>query len=936
MRRGILAAAIVLMATSASAQPYSPPAGSPAADAEWPRLIVTQDNRAAIRTYIDTYYETRFQAFLDSLASPPASNDLHLTVLNQFGPMNYAFPVALGVSDLQALGYTFPAAYDTDAELCSAAYTMWSTDVTSGSGTCTAGAPCRGGKYQLENSGTGVRSFDRSQSISQPIMKSSVTWYYIPSILMFDWCHAALSTGQKQAIADAFYEAYTEYWSGENLISTTKTGTTLATTSSSFPFVADDVLFGLTAWGDTDILDSTKRQTLFDTFYTLYPLRYFWELGNKWPEGWNPFYGSDYWAYTVGMSSPINVTMINTALGTTGTPQPYLANYKQFTEIGSGLAAWTHPDAIGKTATGCGASGTAACFATQEPWGDNTFGMNIATSQIRAVLLSTGFLRFWGYTDEANWARWQYQNLTRNTQAAGPSDPDTSTLISDYPWATTVFFHFLFGTAGTTATTPTKLNATLGWHYNIFRKDYTVDDTYVFFGAQPWLTGGHDSKELGSFSLRKFGPLVLSKAGNWREGDCRYDQTAFSGNNLMHSSMGIHKGATGAGMYQDGGVNDADFVTRGITSAGTVAATTPLKSFGTSHSYVSYDGTQGWSSATATKYQREFTYLRGSTDHEYLVILDRVVLTDFNGADNIAGTSDDNDPVWKAWVTAQPAIVDGSQSNPSTGKWTTTGKTVSVTNAHTYGANFGSPSFTRPAAHAKMFLKALLPADAEIQWLGDDGTGTKTVMSGNNDGTAVTMLANCVAGHYDLYGWGRIEIRPGTVGADNTFMTVLQFGDSNSLSTMADTVVADVLTPGWVVAAIADTVQNRVVAMAKDASAPGVGPSYRFAQSTPTAHNLVVNLTPGRMYFVDSGRSVSALVGPVGVLTVPVLAWPVLRRRRRVRVAVVVLALFSTVGLYRWTAAWPATMTVSVTTTPNGTAPHVADQGGAIAFETER
>ncbi|MBI4093036.1 MAG: hypothetical protein HY420_03890 [Candidatus Kerfeldbacteria bacterium] len=820
----------------------TPPTGSPADLGQWPRLLVTQANRAKIRSYVHTYYSTQFQNFLNHLGSPPGPSDPEIIVEGVWGPVNYAFPVALGVQALKDLGYTFPAPYDTDAELCTQAYSYWANDITDGTGACTPGSPCRSGKWQLQNrAGLHVQ---RSDSVTTFTHRATGGAYYVPSSLLFDWCHAQLSAGQRQDIANAFYEAYQKMWEGDDLKSTTDMGTPLATTSSGYPGMVDDQLFALTVWGDTDVLDSTKRQTLYDTFHALYPNRYFWELANKWPEGWSSFYGTDYWSYTVGTMAPPVVAAINTALGTAGDPAPYASNYKQFTEIGKGTAAWLFPETIGPLRT-CGVAGNVPCHQLSVPWGDNTAGLGFIS--YRSALMTTGFLRFMGMTTglsafntDANVARWVFDKHV--VYPGYCDDPVSCSAITGSHWANDVFYYFLFGSLGTTPTTPTAQNVELGWNYYLFRDDYTTSDTQVFFGAQPWLTGGHDSLEFGSFTLRKFGALVV-KGANWRSGTCRIN--GFGTANNLRNNVGLHIGSSDNDLGEDTNApGDADFAARGLGGVIGTAALTPKSSFGTRYSYVFYDADPVWTAAT--KMQREFVYLRGETDHEYLVILDRA---------NVNNT--ENDPVWKMWVTNKPECVDAACSNPRAGKWTTTGKVLSVTNQHASRAPVAG-FWNIPAANAKMFHKALLPTDAKVQMLGDDGSHTLMFQLPNDDGSTYPFAqSTCEDGHYELYGWGQIQVRPGMVGTTNTFLNVIQFGSATTLTGMAATDTMESDDGNFVVARISDTERNRLVVFAKDTSASPSDTGFRYTYTPTTAgsDHLVVNLAASTTYYVAVSES---------------------------------------------------------------------------------
>lgn len=882
----------------------TPPAGSPAALGQYPRLIVTQANRAAIRTYVHTYYSTEFQALLNQLADPSAVSDVLEGV---WGPVNYSFPVALGVTELQALGYTFPAAYDTDAELCDRGY-YYATNSIGGYATQVA---------QLQNSFAADNNYLLKNA--QLPARVSHTDFVVPLMLLFDWCHAELTVGEKGVIADAFYEQYDENWDAAALAPNTLLnfgqGQTL---SNRFDGHYSPLLFGLTAWGDSDILDGTKRQALYDAFYTFYVDRYIWEI--DWSNAKAGFReGMDYYSHTAATEVVYEIVMIDTALGTT-----YAADRPYFSKRNELLAAWVYPSVIGRT-TSCGTGGATRCIAYVEPWGNNTVtstGLNGLTVH-ENLSLTIGFARFMGFTADANVGRWVWDNIAVNTAPTYLSTPDTkaSGLYAYEPWGQDVFFLFLFGVEGTSAATPSSTAIHAMWDYFLFRSGYDQDSTHLFVGASIHHSSGHESQDnSGTFALHKQGNLIVN-ASSRRSGNCVvdgiYGDTGGTAN-IIKNIVGIHSGSSDATLGYDVNTSDATWAARGLGAnmLGPIAAE-PKQSTSTRYSYVQTDNDLAWTQATVM--QREFTYLRGTTDHEYLVILDRA---------NVSDTA--NDPIWKVWVTRQPVCVDATCSAGRTGQWTGTGKVVSVTNEHAGLTEVGGRVL--PPTDAKMFIKSLLPVDSTLNILGDDGTFTKMYQTGNNNGDTFTFQnSSCDTGSYDFFGWGRVEFRPGTVGTTNTFLNVIQFGDADTLTTMSDTAVAQVLgDDNWHVASIQDTERNRLVAFAKVVGHE-TALAYRFQQTTDTADHLVVNLTPDTAYYVAQHSQGFPFLGLLGFA--PALALPWVRRK-----AIPYIVLLTMIALLLIQAfPLPVTMTVSVSKIPTlGAVEYHADAAGVLFFTTER
>lgn len=806
----------------------APPPNSPTALGQRPRMLVTQSNRAAIREYIKTHYRADFQSWLDRFddddpsEAPAVSSER--SVLNVWGPANLAFPVALGVDELKADGFRFPPAFDTPAELCAGAFAYATTDVGTGEGAY------RSPVWNLVNN----RSANPNRSTSYYLNSTDTTAFYLPTIYMYDWCHSELTPAQRATIAEAHWTRYTLRWQGLNLLN--EGFATPQAASNRWPPHPDDTLFALAAWGDADVLDQGRRQTLYDTFWTLWINRFIWEVDTLYPEGWNWPEGADYWSYSGAAAIPYVIATIDMALGTR-----YMAERPFFTQMGAGQAAWMLPQSVGRT-TGCGASGTEACTSQADPWGADTFRagrlgcfgnrMTLGVSRFMAMLSEGATAAT--FQADANAGRWLLDNVTMLSR-----NSDCSRRIDLVPWATWLFYKFLFGTAGTTPVAPSKLNHVLGAGAYFFRSGYQTDATHMTVSALRY-TFGHDSQDFGTFTLHKFGNLVVN-AHNYRSGSCRVASPP--SNHLVRNSVGIHSGTDDVdlGFDSHGGALPA-FKDRGIGNVIYVRGLPPVHSFGQSHSYVSMDYGPSWKQAS--KMQRELVYLRGSTDHEYLVILDRADVVD-----------PVNDPIWKMWVTAKPTCVDGPCANPRPGKWTTSGKVLSVTNEHGGLGPFGGmgTEFTLPPTHGRLFLKSLLPADARLQVLGDDGSFTLQYQTGNDDGTTLEWReGGCVPGHYDLYGWGRIEVRPGVVGRANTFLNVIQLGDSRTLARMSPSDVVESEDGTFVVTRILDAERNRFVAFAKDET---VGPTrstlaYTIVASTTDSDHVVANLAPATTYYI--------------------------------------------------------------------------------------
>ena len=101
-------------------------------------------------------------------------------------------------------------------------------------------------------------------------------------------------------------------------------------------------------------------------------------------------------------------------------------------------------------------------------------------------------------------------------------------------------------------------------------------------------------------------------------------------------------------------------------------------------------------------------------------------------------------------------------------------------------------------------------------------------------------------------------MRPAATQQTNTFLNVIQFGDANTLTTMAAADVVDSEDGRFVVSRIADTQRNRLVVFGKnvDASVNAAGLSYRYVPTTAGSDHVIVNLATATTYYVSvSGTS---------------------------------------------------------------------------------
>ncbi len=224
-------------------------------------------------------------------------------------------------------------------------------------------------------------------------------------------------------------------------------------------------------------------------------------------------------------------------------------------------------------------------------------------------------------------------------------------------WVNAGLYWFLFGDRHVAATppegvVPTSLRLGLGEY--VFRSDWSPAATQLVAWATPWDMYGHQPRtDGGHFTLHKFGNLIVH-AGNGKSGDGVVDN--FVGTNLARNVIGIRRGAEPILQFAPAKTFDPFWLARGldrIELRGALIA----DEIGGSLDYVAFDATLNWT-ARGDAVERELVYLRGPTNSEYLVVLDRVALR--NDADA---------PVWKVWTAARIGLL-GRSAN----KWNAAGR----------------------------------------------------------------------------------------------------------------------------------------------------------------------------------------------------------------------------------------------------------------------
>lgn len=771
-----------------------PPANSPLSRGEHPRVFFTATDLPGLRDRIAALYKSEFQAFVNLLNDTSVLSSGQKLTENNWGAVNYAFLAALDPREMQLRGFSFAPALDTPEEYCARAI---------------ASARALLGAIASGSGGGDPESL--SKGFPAPI--------YLPATVAYDWCFPYLSAADRTAIVDAFVSVYNLHYAGKNILTMSFPGAPDMVASSRVSADIHDLLGVLAFYGDP-YPSAAVQAELYDAFHTVWvnrvlvELNYFYRTATGWHEGPGGYLSNAYVNFAVALAAFSSAAGSNYVAST-----PFFTSYPLFQLANVGPHGLLFR---------CGSSGTSRCPEYLDRWG--TISGGIAGIECKSSILTAGLLRHAGHAN-APLAKWAYQ------QTAGGCP--TALTVFGGTWANAVVFMFIYGDKEVTAQSPVEARLPkthrLGLGQYVMRTGYESTDSRVVFWAPEHAMYGHATKDYGHFTIHKFGNLIL-KPANSKSGDAEIKSSKF---NLMGSMVGIHKGASDATLDFNGNVIDPFFGARGSTTIRTAGRVIAEDINRTGYDYVAYDNSPSWSPTTADVFEREFVYLKGPLNAEYVVVLDRV---------NVRNPGSD-EKIWKIWIPADPQFVNGTPTNPRLGKWTSVNTdTMVMTNRF---SSLTTPNFSSAPTHGRFFLRTLSPSAVEINVLGGPG---KEYQSGDDDGSTPWGAPAMTQGMHEYLGWGRIEVRPRVAQAYDVFLNVIQFGDADTLALMTPTVRVDSADGRMIGVDIRERTGNRVVMFS--ASPAGAGRissvAYTMVPVATASRQLLVNMNPSTTYHVKT------------------------------------------------------------------------------------
>ncbi len=405
---------------------------------------------------------------------------------------------------------------------------------------------------------------------------------------------------------------------------------------------------------------------------------------------------------------------------------------------------------------------------------------------------------------------------------------------------------------------PLSKNIGNGRHYFLSAFD-DQDATVVKFEAPSWFngSGGHNHKTFGAFEIYKYGHLTTN----------RNIKKSFSGtgskktdSNPWYNVIGVRSQAeidsnpstnyyaefrSNFNQYEID-PNAAAWQTNGSNHSGTILLSDLNAS---KYDYVDYDYSNAWSDSKVDYAKRQFVNLRsaGGSNDEYVVVFDRVntpnasdttkywflqVQYDAPKLLNSVGT--------EISMTAQDYADDPDSGG---GRWVRTDSTPTQNNIIELNASWSGNN-----GHGRLYNKTLLPTSFQINKTGGSGHYWE-------DMRGRLMLTRALADWEKYYrGTYTMQVQSTTGQQSDTFLNVMQIGDSATLTSMTPSTRIDGDT--MVGTQINDATVPRIVMFSSNTLGASVA-SATYSVSYPSSksgRHLLVDMTPG-LYDIYKGGS---------------------------------------------------------------------------------
>jgi hypothetical protein len=562
---------------------------------------------------------------------------------------------------------------------------------------------------------------------------------------VYDWCYDYLSLSQKQTIADAIIASYNDRDENVGPEEYVKLGLTILSQCHHVGAGA------LAMWGDPlGSQYSGVVQEMLDGVQWLWIDRIFmmgehmFEGTAGWSEGPDYFAGSCahlFW-FASAMSTAIN--------------QNLFQEYNWMHDIPKYLYFYLFPMYINGMESGFYEQRNDA--ASLRAW-EGTGTLQQITPVISQIKTTDPIA--------AGFYKWILEDSEYKFSSNDPFDIEEPRLF----W---LFYKFLWGYKDVVNKTPSQAGIQKSYRFGlgdaIFRSDLTTQNaTKINFYTPKYHLPRHSHQENASFIIFKYGNLALD-AGVSKNGS-NLPKSNKSGSPIYHNLLGTYIPGDNLLYQYDTNTNenadayyDADNQPGGANHVGDVAA---LRFEPNIFDYIDHDYTRAYKGGSyANRMRRKMLYIRDPnapnyTNQEYLLVFDYADLTNSNIKRR-----------WLLHTPSAPEIVGGSWNQVSNGFWTAnSGGVIKV-------------SSTYANTHGRLFLKILSPNSYQLRLRGGNNGGDYYWFT-DAEGNDLTER-----GPFNEWGafWAgthRLEIEDQSGAAVSKYLTVMQIGDANTLTSMA-------------------------------------------------------------------------------------------------------------------------------------------------------
>ncbi len=603
---------------------FTPPANTPMANGERPRLFFNSNTIVDIRDYLRDYDSADFQSWINAVDgafnTTPGSKDRNYLLMDA---MNFAF-----------LSYALKSGLFGDFSF----------------GRSAADYAAKAYDHAVEIQSRFSSSFiEHRYDHNLDIDKGGFINLSLGAV--YDWCHSYLSLAQRQNIADAFIYQY------DNRDADLDIGYRMKLSNNIVFYAHAGPVGGIVLYGEDDLGASyqTKIAEMTDMLQWLWIDRmfetgdYFFQGQCGWSESYSYFsmgHNGVFW-FAAAFGPAVNQNFVYSTKWLRYTPQYLWSGIIPFRIDGEYTGYWfDRPDDMDLRRSGA---------LTME------------------VLSTIGMIK----NDDpvtAGFAKW----LLNESPYVSESDFDSRE--RRLWWLT---YKFFWGSNDVEPVTPTPEDIPLTNRYGLgeftIKTGYADNDaTRITFYATEYAMWHHAHVDYGSINIQKYGTLMLD-GGNNKSG---YDviKSEETTEPIFHNVLALYDGTNLYYGFKSGGNAHADIYSHednqpgGENHMGNIRV---QKSAQGNYHFVDYENTNSHKRDDRIQFKnRKLIYFHDPnepdySDQEYLLVYDKVEVSDPS--------------IKKRWIANlpfRPEIVDGAWNEQSTAFWKGSGSTINVTNTY--------------------------------------------------------------------------------------------------------------------------------------------------------------------------------------------------------------------------------------------------------------